>query len=106
MQCESWLKIVPSQRPDSKDQHFMNRNRNITLHLFFLNVNRRKESSEVNSLISALDTTLKFTEQRKSPELGQETQEEQIDDPGGKYNKKSLMLSIIFLEKTAQLHDI
>ena len=62
----------------------MNRNKNITLHL--LNVNRRKESSEVNSLISALDTTLKFTEQRKSPELGQEPQEEQIDDPGGKYN--------------------
>jgi hypothetical protein len=38
----------------------------------------------VNSLISALDTTLKFSEQRKSPELDQETQEEHTDDPGGK----------------------
>lgn len=36
LQCESWLKIVPSQRLDGEDQHFMNRNKNITLHLFFL----------------------------------------------------------------------
>ena len=41
---------------------------------------RRKESSEVNSLISALDTTLKFTEH--PPELDQETQEEDTDEPG------------------------
>ena len=35
----------------------------------------------MNSLISALDTTLKFTEH--PPELDQETQEEDTDEPGG-----------------------
>ncbi|XP_028401929.1 serine/threonine-protein kinase Nek4-like isoform X2 [Dendronephthya gigantea] len=46
---------------------------------------RRKESSDVHSLISALDTTLKFSEQRRSPEFDQETQEDNTDeqdDPG------------------------
>ena len=63
----------------------------ITKKLYFAS-NRRKESSDVNSLISALDTTLKFSEQRTSPELDQETQEQHADDPGGKFH----MLSYIY----------
>ena len=74
--CEKEVVVIPSCLPIHKQQ-------------LYIPFNRRKESSEVNSLISALDTTLKFTEH--PPETDQETQEESADDPGGEYSGMKML---------------